>query len=61
MLISRVYCKYHYLEGHEFKTPEAELMHFLKKIDDDDQNSFKWQLQYEAYGDADKENLDEGM
>lgn len=28
----RVYCKYHYLEGHEFKTPEAELREFLSKM-----------------------------
>lgn len=28
----RVYCKYHYLEGHEFKTPEAELREFLNKM-----------------------------
>ncbi|KAH8273978.1 hypothetical protein KR044_006824 [Drosophila immigrans] len=27
-----VYCKYHYLEGHEFKTPEAELREFLEKM-----------------------------
>ncbi|KAJ8975678.1 hypothetical protein NQ317_019633 [Molorchus minor] len=38
------YCKYHYLEGHEFKTPESELEHFLIKMYD---NDFKWERQYE--------------
>ncbi|XP_017853945.1 voltage-dependent calcium channel subunit alpha-2/delta-3 [Drosophila busckii] len=27
-----VYCKYHYLEGHEFATPEVELREFLGKM-----------------------------
>ncbi|KAH1023063.1 hypothetical protein HUJ04_012343 [Dendroctonus ponderosae] len=40
-----VYCKYHYLEGHEFKTPEEELIHFLGKMYDSD---FKWERQYES-------------
>lgn len=40
-----VYCKYHYLEGHEYKTPEAELRHFLKKLYDPD---WTWSQQYEA-------------
>lgn len=40
----RVYCRYHYLEGHEFKTPEEELIHFLGKMYDMD---FKWERQYE--------------
>lgn len=39
-----VYCKYHYLEGHEFKTPEAEFRHFLTLFS----NKFKWFEQYEA-------------
>ncbi|XP_037825426.1 voltage-dependent calcium channel subunit alpha-2/delta-3 [Lucilia sericata] len=39
-----VYCKYHYLEGHEFKTPEAELKHFLGKMV---QKDWKWSEQYE--------------
>lgn len=43
-----MYCRYHYLEGHEFKSPEEELRHFVQKIDDDNIN-FKWKLQYEAY------------
>lgn len=32
LYFSRVYCKYHYLEGHEFKTPEDELREFLNKM-----------------------------
>lgn len=44
-MIIRVYCKYHYLEGHEFKTPEDELLHFLKKLHNSD---WKWSQQYEA-------------
>lgn len=39
-----VYCKYHYLEGHEFKTPEEELRHFLQKLYDHD---WKWSQQYD--------------
>lgn len=39
-----VYCKYHYLEGHEFSTPEKELRHFLLKLADP---SWKWAQQYE--------------
>ncbi|XP_030748485.1 voltage-dependent calcium channel subunit alpha-2/delta-3 [Sitophilus oryzae] len=39
-----VYCRYHYLEGHEFDTPEEELIHFLGKMYDMD---FKWERQYE--------------
>ncbi|EDW03637.1 GH10400 [Drosophila grimshawi] len=38
-----VYCKYHYLEGHEFKTPEAELREFLDKMMKMD---WKWPEQY---------------
>lgn len=40
-----VYCKYHYLEGHEFQTPEKELLHFLRKLNDP---KWKWSQQYEA-------------
>ncbi|KAL9929271.1 ca[2+] channel Muscle-specific alpha2/delta subunit [Glossina fuscipes fuscipes] len=50
-----VYCKYHYLEGHEFKTPEAELKHFLGKMVRKD---WKWAEQYEddeVDSDEDKE------
>lgn len=39
-----VYCKYHYLEGHEFATPEIELRHFLRKLSDP---AWKWSQQYE--------------
>lgn len=56
--LHRAYCKYHYLEGHEYKTSEAELLHFLEKIDNSTVNNtlnFKWQLQYEAYGNPDEE------
>ncbi|XP_023032149.1 voltage-dependent calcium channel subunit alpha-2/delta-3 [Drosophila willistoni] len=38
-----VYCKYHYLEGHEFDTPEAELREFLDKMVKRD---WKWSEQY---------------
>ena len=38
-----VYCKYHYLEGHEFETPEEELTHFLKKLNEP---NWKWAQQY---------------
>lgn len=42
--IIRTYCKYHYLEGHEFETPESELLEFLNLMQYDD---FKWNQQYE--------------
>lgn len=38
-----VYCKYHYLEGHEFATAEKELLHFLAKM----YGNFRWESQYE--------------
>lgn len=40
----RVYCKYHYIEGREFNTPEKELLNFLNKMYEDD---FKWERQYD--------------
>ncbi|XP_044257646.1 voltage-dependent calcium channel subunit alpha-2/delta-3-like [Tribolium madens] len=40
-----VYCKYHYLEGHEYETPEKEILHFLGKVYE---NDFKWRRQYEV-------------
>ncbi|XP_066247388.1 voltage-dependent calcium channel subunit alpha-2/delta-3 isoform X3 [Euwallacea similis] len=49
-----VYCRYHYLEGHEFKTPEEELIHFLGKMYDMD---FKWERQYET-PDSEEDILD---
>lgn len=39
-----VYCKYHYLEGHEYQTPEAQFLHFLTLFN----NKFEWTEQYEA-------------
>ncbi|XP_076233881.1 ca[2+] channel Muscle-specific alpha2/delta subunit isoform X2 [Calliopsis andreniformis] len=41
-----VYCRYHYLEGHEFDSPEEELKHFLNLIN---KPSWRWAEQYEAY------------
>ncbi|KAF2881973.1 hypothetical protein ILUMI_24201 [Ignelater luminosus] len=38
------YCKYHYLEGHEFINAEKELIHFINEMKS---NDFKWSLQYE--------------
>lgn len=46
-----VYCRYHYLEGHEFQTPEQELREFLRKIVEKD---WKWSQQYEPDPAADK-------
>lgn len=43
---SWVYCRYHYLEGHKFDTPEEELKHFLRMLNDP---SWRWAEQYEAY------------
>lgn len=40
-----VYCKFHYLEGHEYATPEEELIDFLKKLSEPD---WKWSQQYEV-------------
>ncbi|KAH8323327.1 hypothetical protein KR067_005091 [Drosophila pandora] len=39
-----VYCKYHYLEGHEFNNSEAELRTFLSKMVKSD---WKWSEQYD--------------
>lgn len=50
-----VYCKYHYLEGHEFNKTELELLEFLRKIQ---KPGWKWYEQYEA-DDDDSENSDE--
>lgn len=38
-----VYCKYHYLEGHEFDSSEDELRHFLDKVQ---KPNWKWHEQY---------------
>lgn len=47
-----VYCRYHYLEGHEFLTPQQELREFLRKIVEKD---WKWSQQYEPDAMGDKE------
>lgn len=41
-----VYCRYHYLEGHEFDNPEQELKHFLNLMN---KPNWRWAEQYEAY------------
>ncbi|XP_014299369.1 voltage-dependent calcium channel subunit alpha-2/delta-3 isoform X3 [Microplitis demolitor] len=41
-----VYCRYHYLEGHEFPNSEAELRYFLWRLE---QPGWKWSDQYTAY------------
>lgn len=51
-----VYCKYHYLEGHEFKTPEDELIHFLKKLAEP---NWKWSQQYEPEPELESSRKDE--
>ncbi|XP_055387226.1 voltage-dependent calcium channel subunit alpha-2/delta-3 [Condylostylus longicornis] len=54
-----VYCKYHYLEGHEFEKPEDELKHFLGKIMDSE--TWEWHEQYEQDDDSEEdEDEDEG-
>lgn len=50
-----VYCKYHYLEGHEFNSSEAELLAFLKKMYDDD---FRWERQYEERSESGSQKVD---
>ncbi|XP_050314847.1 voltage-dependent calcium channel subunit alpha-2/delta-3 [Anthonomus grandis grandis] len=52
-----VYCRYHYLEGHEFKTPEDEIIHFLGKMYSGD---FKWELQYEPLESEDIDKIECG-
>jgi voltage-dependent calcium channel alpha-2/delta-4 len=45
-----VYCRYHYLEGHEFDTPEDELRHFLKIVGDFSRNETdRYPEQYKPY------------
>lgn len=52
-----MYCKYHYLEGHEFASSELELRHFLKKIIEP---NWKFTQQYEPDPNADMEkDMDE--
>ncbi|XP_018338432.1 PREDICTED: voltage-dependent calcium channel subunit alpha-2/delta-4-like isoform X2 [Trachymyrmex septentrionalis] len=52
---SWVYCRYHYLEGHEFNKPEDELRHFLALMS---RPGWRWSEQYEAYSSID-EDVDE--
>lgn len=47
-----VYCRYHYLEGHEFEGKEEELLHFLALMS---QPGWRWSEQYEAYPPADED------
>ncbi|KAF7991534.1 hypothetical protein HCN44_008905 [Aphidius gifuensis] len=42
-----IYCRYHYLEGHEYDKPENELLNFIKMLNN--QDTWKWSDQYEAY------------
>lgn len=44
-----VYCRYHYLEGHEFSNPEIEWLHFVGSFYN---KTWKWGSQYEDAGDA---------
>ncbi|KAK9295755.1 hypothetical protein QLX08_009981 [Tetragonisca angustula] len=41
-----VYCRFHYLEGHEFDNPEEELRSFLDLLN---KPGWRWSEQYEAY------------
>ncbi|XP_032665097.1 voltage-dependent calcium channel subunit alpha-2/delta-3 isoform X2 [Odontomachus brunneus] len=52
---SWVYCRYHYLEGHRFDSPEDELRHFLALLS---RPGWRWAEQYEAYPSVD-ENVGE--
>ncbi|KAK5639073.1 hypothetical protein RI129_011565 [Pyrocoelia pectoralis] len=49
-----VYCKYHYLEGHEYESPEKELLHFLSKINTE---GFKWTMQYEEEEEEEEDDI----
>ncbi|KAI4468324.1 voltage-dependent calcium channel subunit alpha-2/delta-related [Holotrichia oblita] len=52
-----IYCKYHYLEGHEFTNPEEELRHFLGRMYN---KNFTWTMQYSAdNNDEEDNNIDE--
>ncbi|XP_017890141.1 voltage-dependent calcium channel subunit alpha-2/delta-3 isoform X2 [Ceratina calcarata] len=41
-----VYCRFHYLEGHEFDGPEDELRYFLDLLN---KPGWRWAEQYDAY------------
>ncbi|XP_029664850.1 voltage-dependent calcium channel subunit alpha-2/delta-3 isoform X2 [Formica exsecta] len=49
---SWVYCRYHYLENHQFNSPEDELRHFLALMS---RPGWRWSEQYEAYPSADED------
>ncbi|KAK9685704.1 Neuronal voltage-dependent calcium channel alpha 2acd [Popillia japonica] len=52
-----IYCKYHYLEGHEFTNPEEELRHFLGRMYN---KNFTWTMQYSTdNNDEEDKNIDE--
>lgn len=53
-----VYCRYHYLEGHEFDTPEDELRHFLKVVGNFSKSEAeRYPEQYKAYDHKPKVNI----
>lgn len=54
----RVYCKYHYLEGHEYDNPEEEWLDFLKKMTSDPY--WKWSEQYEVETPSNSSDKNEG-
>ncbi|KAJ8670394.1 hypothetical protein QAD02_001653 [Eretmocerus hayati] len=48
-----VYCRYHYLEGHEFDTPEDEMRHFLKIVGNFSKSEAeRFPEQYKSYDEA---------
>ncbi|XP_012258543.2 voltage-dependent calcium channel subunit alpha-2/delta-3 [Athalia rosae] len=47
-----VYCRFHYLEGHEFNSPEEEMRHFLAALDEP---GWYWAEQYAETGDKSAE------
>ncbi|XP_011699951.1 PREDICTED: voltage-dependent calcium channel subunit alpha-2/delta-3-like, partial [Wasmannia auropunctata] len=49
---SWVYCRYHYLEGHEFNSSKDELLHFLGLMS---RPGWRWSEQYEAYPSIDED------
>ncbi|XP_054010963.1 voltage-dependent calcium channel subunit alpha-2/delta-3 isoform X2 [Hylaeus anthracinus] len=51
-----VYCRYHYLEGHEFDSSEDELRHFLDLLNKPD---WRWSEQYASYPISDDDLVDE--
>ncbi|XP_015587853.1 voltage-dependent calcium channel subunit alpha-2/delta-3 isoform X2 [Cephus cinctus] len=54
-----VYCRFHYLEGHEFESPEQELRHFLGNLG---KPGWRWSDQYEEYEiGSDMEENDENL